>query len=60
MIDDQIVGQLKELEQAVKILNLWQDKEEAKALKDKVLGEFLRIKTLNYREYLVSKIEKDK
>tara|TARA_R110001592_G_scaffold56348_3_gene171906 strand:+ start:700 stop:882 length:183 start_codon:yes stop_codon:yes gene_type:complete len=60
MINDQIIGQLEELEEAVKIVGLWQDKAEAKALKDKVIGEFVRIKTLNYRECLVSSIKKDK
>ena len=60
MINDQIIGQLEELEEAVKIVGLWQDKAEAKALKDKVIGEFVRIKTLHYRECLLSSIKKDK
>tara|TARA_R110000822_G_scaffold205965_2_gene342390 strand:+ start:209 stop:391 length:183 start_codon:yes stop_codon:yes gene_type:complete len=60
MIEEGIIVQLKELEQAVKIVNLYQDKEEAKALKDKVIAEFVRVKTYNYRGCLVTKIEKDK
>ena len=60
MLSDQVIGQLKELEQAVKIVNLWQKEEEAKALKDKVIGEFVRVKTLNYRGALACEIENDK
>jgi len=60
MVNNQIIGQLEELEEAVKIVNLWQNKEEAKALKEKVIREFVRIKTLHYQESLLSSIKKDK
>lgn len=58
MINEEILRQLKELEEALEVVNIWQDKEEGKALKDKTINEFIRIKTVNYRNTLTSKVNK--
>ena len=58
MINEEILRQLKELEEALEVVNIWQDKEEGKALKDKTINEFIRIKTANYRNTLTSKVNK--
>ena len=58
MINEEILRQLKELEEALEVVNIWQDKEEGKALKDKTINEFIRIKTVNYRNILTSSVNK--
>ena len=58
MINEEILRQLRELEEALEVVNIWQDKEEGKALKDKTINEFIRIKTVNYRNTLTSKVTK--
>ena len=58
MINEEILRQLKELEEALEVVNIWQDKDECKALKDKTINEFIRIKPVNYRNTLTSKVSK--
>ena len=58
MINPEVLKQLTELEDALEVVNIWQDKEEGKALKDKTINEFIRIKTINYKNTLTSKVTK--
>jgi len=58
MINPEVLKQLTELEDALEVVNIWQDKEEGKALKDKTINEFIRIKTINYKNTLANKVTK--
>ena len=52
MINEEILRQLEELKQALDVVNMWMDKEEGKTLKEKTINEFIRTKTIHYRNTL--------
>ena len=52
MINEEILKQLEELKQALNVVSMWMDKEEGKTLKEKTINEFIRTKTIHYRNTL--------
>tara|TARA_R100000734_G_C3258216_1_gene57683 strand:+ start:35 stop:214 length:180 start_codon:yes stop_codon:yes gene_type:complete len=51
--------QLTELKTALDVVTLWMDKKEGDDLIERTVSEFLRIKTLHFRDSLYNEFQKE-
>ena len=56
---DETKKQMKDLKESLDVVTLWMDKKEGDELIERTVSEFLRIKTLHFRDSLYNEFKKE-